>query len=340
VLLYFLLGLAAVDLLVASQRRLWRAYDPDDYRDRLRNCRRHPYDLVLVGGSPVSEGVDPAPLAGLCWRGRPLKGAYNLGLPGATTLEVWHAVEHGLARPPRLLVYGITASDLNDNRLEPHGPRTLMDVGDVVCMAGSYPRAARWSFRHYVKGRLARPWNLFYFRNGIRLWAADRLERLWPGTCPQAAAEAREGLRYSTAMKREDGFAPQPRFQERRFDQLKAAGWDGMPFNFLDHYRVGGHLAYLHRLFDWAADHGVAVVLVDMPVSQDLEERLHPRAFACYRSALGEVAQRRGVPLLRASRPAVGLTDADFADLIHLNANGTARLSAWLRRQLASIGNP
>ena len=48
--------------------------------------------------------------------------------------------------------------------------------------------------------------------------------------------------------------------------------------------------------------------------------------------------RRRGwsvLSVLRASREAVGVTDADFADLIHLNASGTARLSAWLRQALA-----
>src|SRR5579884_470217 len=125
VLLYFLVGLIALDLAVDAGRPVWRAYDPDEYRARLNNCRRRPHDLVLVGGSPVSEGIDPAPLRGLPWQGRPITHPYNFGLPGATTSEVWYAVEHGLTAPPRLLVYGVTASDLNESRDEPQGPRVL-----------------------------------------------------------------------------------------------------------------------------------------------------------------------------------------------------------------------
>jgi hypothetical protein len=121
-------------------------------------------------------------------------------------------------------------------------------------------------------------------------------------------------------------------------DQRKAAGGNGLPFNFLDHYHLGGHLACLRRLLDWAKDHGVDVVLVDMPVSQDLEERLYPREYACYRQALADLERDRGVPVLRACRAAVGLTDADFSDLVHLNARGTARLGTWLRHQLADEG--
>ena len=36
---------------------------PDDYAARVANCRRNPLDLVIIGGSPVSEGIDPAVLS-------------------------------------------------------------------------------------------------------------------------------------------------------------------------------------------------------------------------------------------------------------------------------------
>jgi hypothetical protein len=70
-----------------------------------------------------------------------------------------------------------------------------------------------------------------------------------------------------------------------------------------------------------------------MPVSADLE-KMHAPAFALYRAALAEVERSRGVRVLRATRPAVGLGDDDFADPIHLNAAGAAKLSAWLRNEI------
>src|SRR5262249_39418107 len=140
--------------------------------------------------------------------------------------------------------------------------------------------------------------------------------------------------RFTAALRRDDGFAPRPDAQVRRLDQLKAAGSYGPPFHFLDNYRLGDHLACLRCLLDWCAERGVPVVLLDMPVSADLEERFHPSAFARYREVLADLQRRRGARVLSASRAALGLTDADFADLIHLNASGTARLIAWLRRQL------
>ena len=81
----------------------------------------------------------------------------------------------------------------------------------------------------------------------------------------------------------------------------------------------------------------MTVILVDMPVSAELEEQRYPQAFAVYRAVLAEVARTRSVTVLRASRTAVGLNDEHFADLIHLNSRGAARLSAWLREQLTAL---
>src|SRR5262249_52957776 len=158
------------------------------------------------------------------WQGRPLRDPFNLGLSGATTSEVWHAVRHGLGTPPRLLIYGITASDVNDGRDEPHGPRSLMDARDVAEWARLRPRAAEWCARQYAYGKLGRCWNLFHYRNALRTWAAYQVEQEWPGSFPAPAQEAREGLRYSAALTRGDGFAPRPEFQGGSLAEMKVSG--------------------------------------------------------------------------------------------------------------------
>src|SRR5262249_47516383 len=140
VVLFFVLGLALVDVAVRSRARLWGRYDNHIYDKRLICCRQRPRDVVIVGGSPCPDGGDPGPLGGGRWQGRPAEDAFNAGLPLGTTAEVWHLVEHGLPAPPRLLVYGITATDLNDSRLEPQGPRELMTTADVVAWARARPR--------------------------------------------------------------------------------------------------------------------------------------------------------------------------------------------------------
>ena len=333
-LAYVLLGFAALDAVVASQHARWRQYDPDDYVERVQRCRQEPRDLVVIGGSPVSEGIDPAVLSGLQFGGEILADVFNVGLPGGTIAEFWHALQHGLAAPPRLLVYGITASDLNDSRNEPHGPYSLMDLSDVADWVTVRPRSAEWAVRHFARGRLSRCWQLYRHRNAIRMWATECAERAWPGFAPAAAAETMAYRAYAQAMERPDGFAPNPGFRERRLDLLKAAGIRCDSFGFLDRYRIGEQCVYFHRLIAWAADARIPVVLVDMPVSRDLQDGLHAAAFATYRDWLAGVEREQSLRVIRAHRDAVGLTDADFADFIHLNSRGAQRLSAWVRTHL------
>ena len=95
VVVFFLLALIALDFLVAAHSRFWRDYDPDPYFERLETCRRQPWDLVVVGGSPVMYGLNPSVLSGVAYRGR-VDRVYNLGLPLATASEVDLAVEHDL----------------------------------------------------------------------------------------------------------------------------------------------------------------------------------------------------------------------------------------------------
>ena len=58
---------------------------------------------------------------------------------------------YSLAAPPKLLVYGITASDLNDSRLEPHGPGSVMEWSDLAEWVRLRPRTAArpngWALR-------------------------------------------------------------------------------------------------------------------------------------------------------------------------------------------------
>ena len=333
----FVVGLAALDLSVGRFRDVWDRFSPDDYTARVEGCRERPRDFVLVGGSPVSEGLDPAVLAGCRWNGGELRDGYALGLPGGTTSEFYHAVAHACPAPPRLLVYGVTASDLNDGRREPHGPYSLMTAADVAEWARLRPEAGEWAARHYLRGRLERASNLYRYRDGVRLWAAGRADALLPGCCPETRKAGDEQRGHADGLVSGHGYSPAKGFERARFTDFKAAGATGTRFDslyYLDGFRTGAHLKYLHRLADWCQARGTTLVLLDMPVTADLE-RLYAKEFAEYRGRLAAVERGRGLRVLRPSREAVGLCDDQFADLIHLNRDGAGRLSRWLRETLA-----
>jgi hypothetical protein len=334
---FLLFGLAFVDVLVHQHRHVWKSYDPRVYRDRLNSCRQRPWDLVLVGSSPVMCGMNTDVLAGVCWRGQRLERVYNLGLPLATAAEIYWAVEHALIHPPRLLIYGMTLTDFNEDRVEPQGPGYLMDAGDVVRWCRGRPEATGWCLRQFLQEHLPHIWKLYYYREGIRLWAASCLDQWVPGWFPEAAAEAETNRRRSAILRSGRGLAPfAPAPTKNRLDCLKAAGACLSPCTFLENFGISGYLAYFHRLLDWAHDHQVPILLVNMPVCADTE-RLHATELAAYRAMLAEEERTRGVHVLCPTREAIGLTDADFQDHVHLNGDGNARFSAWLRRVIAQI---
>jgi hypothetical protein len=333
---YVLLGLAAIDLLVLAFADTWDRHSPDDYAARVDGCRRRPRDVVFVGGSTVSEGIDPDVIAGVRWQDRTLDDGYAVGLPGGTTSEFYHAVKHGCPTPPALLVYGITASDLNDSRHEPHGPASLMNTGDVAEWAGARPDSREWVIRTFAREKVSQAWALYRYRHGIRMWAALQVDAVFPASCPEAVREAKELRAYADALRGGNGYAPAAGFVTRRYDVVKAVNAPLPPFTFLDRYKTGSHLSYLDRLVRWAEERGTALVLLDMPVTADLEAK-HPAAFAEYRRRLAEV-EGMGVTVVRAHRDVVGITEAGFADTIHLNGVGAKKLSLWVRARLEELG--
>lgn len=335
--LALLVALIVVDALVWHFRDTWQLHSPDDYQERLEGCRQRQRDFVFVGGSPVSEGLDPSVIEGIVWNGELLADGYSLGLPGATTSESYHAFLHGCEKPPKLLIYGITASDLNDGRQEPHGPYSLMTWYDWFVWVSRKPKSTEWVTRHFLQSRLARSWSLFRFRHGIRMWAAVEADRWFPGCCPESLAEAEQQRSYAEALRNGQGYAPAPFFVVKRWDLVKAESQGQLPpFPFLIKYRTGEHLGYLHRMLALAKSRGTDVLLVDMPLTADLEG-MYPEPIAEYRQLLTELEESRGLTVIRADRELVGLTDADFADLIHLNGNGANKLSHWLRERLVEI---
>ncbi len=334
--LWVIIGLVAIDGIVVLFRDRWERHSPDDYVERIQGCAADPRDFVIIGGSPVSEGFDPDLIAGVRWGKTVLQNGYAVGLPGGTTTDFYYALKHSCPTPPKLVIYGLSCTDMNDSRNEPHGAYSILSWRDWFDCVQTRPDARGWVTRRFLEGQLRCGWAVYRYRHGIRMSLAATLDDHFPGSCPEAAREVRDNLRYSNALRDGHGYAPAPWFVNANYAQRKATNAGMAPFDFLDKYRTGSHLKYLDRLADLQPDWDMKLVLVDMPVTKDLETK-YPAAVAEYQDRLREFVARRKVILLSADRDRLGLNDADFADVIHLNGGGAKKLSLWLRGQLEHL---
>jgi hypothetical protein len=325
-LVWFVVLLVLADVGIGQFSATWQKHSPDDYALRVQMCAKERRDLLILGGSPVAEGIDPARL------GVP-GSVYAMGLSGATTSDLYHAVLRGCPEPPRMIVYGITATDLNDSRHEPHGPYSLMTAGDVARWVKLRPESSEWVIRHSLQARIGKVSNLYRYRHAIRMWAACEADEQFPGRAPETMREADELREHAELLLTGNGYAPARGFRVGRYDLAKAAGKSDAYLPFLAKYRTGSHMKYLGALIDWCESNQVKLVLVDMPVTRDLET-IHAAEFAEYRARLAEVERERNLTVIRGPH---GLTDAHFADLIHLNADGAKAFSEWLATRIGDL---
>ena len=94
-------------------------------------------------------------------------------------------------------------------------------------------------------------------------------------------------------------------------------------------------LAKLKALVQACQGRGWKVVLVDMPTNTTIIGHAFDAARAKYRSGCTALAKSLGIPYLRFSGT-LGLTNADFYDLIHMVGNGPKGARTLFQRRLAA----
>jgi hypothetical protein len=326
----FLAALLLIDLTFHAFHDTWMRHSPDEYTERIQGCAQEPREVVFLGGSTVAEGLDPEQICRFTFNGQNYTNGYAIGLAGGTTSDFYFALRKACPTPPKMIVYGMTASDINDNRHEPHAAYSIMEWNDVQDWRRTRPEAGDWILRRYLRGQAMKASGTYRYRHGFRMFCAKTLQEEIRGTCPESYLEAKRFHDQAEKLANGRGYAPTLYWWNRKYSDMKADGWTAPPFEYLARYKTGSHLKYLHRLLDWADEHGTEVVLLDMPVTADLEQR-HAKEFAEYRAHLAEVVKTRRVTYLNMHRDVVRLNDDHFADIIHLNRTGANMLSTWLK---------
>lgn len=312
----------AVALLVAAEAGVRAAADslPDPLRwndheaqnkaqhmAELASRGRH-VDIVFTGSSSMNAAADPRLLGRLA----PGVSAYNAALNGADmrSMEFWldHVVLPRLR--PEVVVIGTTSLELNDNGI------TQRDF---------YRRLITSEAGRSLRGRLGRMGALEAWFEDHSYLARYRTELRRPATIINGDPRARAGEVDATGLLRAI-----PEFHARPY-ALPAEFKRRTERDSYHAFAIGGEqLAALARIADKLERRDISLVLVKMPVTNDLVP-LHPRGardYALFERTLSGFASSR--PITYADADARFSNKRFFVDPIHLNAQGMRRFTAFI----------
>jgi hypothetical protein len=270
-------------------------------------------DVVFLGSSVANFGFEPGVFA----RRTGLR-AHNASLPGSSLLSLERWTEEMVVPilKPRVAVIAITSRDVNDaGAPQNENLDQYLSSGERKRMLGiesTTERAERAIEDHVALVRLRR-----YLR--------------------RPASVARE-LRGIPSLERNTPFGPhgEPRFPEADFAYDETPGRRAWELDALKGFTTTKNFRALDRMIGWLRAHGVAPVLVEMPVVEDVYVPYHPHGRTDYDAFTTDLSARAaalGVPLVGAEPR----TRTWFVDSIHLNRRGAASLTEEIAAKLRRL---
>lgn len=284
----------------------WNHAVPGDHLENIdRLAAAGGVDVLVVGSSSVGSGVDPEQLAAEVEAPR---GAYSLWMNGPSVRSI-ELLTSRFALPtlsPRVLVVGVSSRELNDEgetqrdhvevlRTSSAGRTLLTGDGPLAQLERAVTRA---SALVRTRQELRQPHRVLDAVRGVR----------------EPSEIGRRGMDTDTVDARLEIL---PAHVEQEREALR-------PF------AVGGtELEALAELVQGARARGVEVVLVDMPVLEEVYVPYHQRGIdddRRYRGVLASFAEAHDVELVQARQ--LDWDEDLFADENHLNGKGARRLTS------------
>ena len=325
-----IVGLLASELLVRLvddrlpeqlQWHAWEAQHKVDQMDALRRAN-HGARIVMVGTSAMHFGFDPRSFDAELGGGRI---AYNAALPGGVPpiTELWASKVVLPRLHPKVLVVSVNSADLNDNGTSQKSfydffltsPAARHLTGTETWLQRINRRLASWSDVWRFRWIIRRPYDL------IRALRGEKIPTPGEPVGVDGVGLSRLTAHVVATPQRINGF-----IRRRRTNWLK-------------NYAVGGtESGALLRLVREARAQGIAVVLVEMPVTQAYVDA-HPHGQAdidAFHRTIDGIVSQTGAVYVDASRvaPSYDL----FADFVHLNAKGSKVFSTFLADKLRQLG--
>jgi hypothetical protein len=329
----FLLALAILAAFEASLhfvdvRRLIHYNDNDSQRHAVRDRAQHGLapELVFIGSSQTRHAVVmPEIIPQIRSRiGRPIEIG-NYALRG-DKVDAFYYVARELAqspRPPKMMIVGISIRDLRG--VEPAWPSIapFLTFRDWFNEFIHRPSRVASILPEVVRNHAFGWCRTLRYRYGLQQWVVPPfVDIIDQGDIAQGEL-ARE-LSY-----RSRNLVDFPIRRSRLRSMMRSSfefDEPAQPNKIMRHY--------LDRLLKLAKEHDIQMVLMEIPVSQQLTANL-PRQFEQkFRNALQAIAEENNIPLWRCDAADLQLTDYHFYDAQHLNYQGAQRFGNELVRRL------
>jgi hypothetical protein len=282
-------------------------------------------DILFLGTSKINAAVIPAVIEDelLERLGRPVT-AFCLGQPGTSAFTSWQVLRDVVSSngSPSVVVLELSPASLNANH--GHIPRDLSSY----CLLGDLVEATPWinSWERLVAASGGA------FRGVTTCTLSSTRAIYWGSVQPRLETFAR---------KHGAQFGPRRRQQQRLSDlseeQQRQTMRNALPWGrheYMDRYEIGGAPeAAFRSICRLTRDRGIRLVVLDPPVADRYGRRIAtPEESREFRDYLDRAAQTWSFERVELDSAALGLTDADFLNLTHLNWDGAATLSRHLAR--------
>jgi hypothetical protein len=271
--------------------------------------------IYLLGGSSARESIvsGDALAAEVRAAGGPEVVAYDLGSINQNFAESLAVVQSAPDTPAWLLVgvnLGRFTATRDVNARQAEGREFLLEGGAVQDFVSS-----RWGLERYTFTILPGVWA--YLTDWMRTHGADLLA----GDPPSTGYELH---RYSEQTRRSDG-------QKRRL----VTKWNASRRPVFEKNRVA-NLEMLEALLAEARERGVNVVLLELPLNQEIVQDSFASSRRKYQVPVTRLAEEYGYPYIDLNEQ-VDIPSRDFQDLSHLIAPGRAIWQHALAQELAPL---
>jgi hypothetical protein len=271
--------------------------------------------LYLLGGSSARESIvsGDALAVEIAALGGPRVAAYDLGSINQNFAQSLAVVDSAPDTPAWLLVgvnLGRFTATEEQNAAQAEGRELLLESGGVQDFVSS-----EWGLQEYAYTILPGIWA--YITDWMRAHGGQLLE----GDPPSTEYELH---RYSAQTRRSDG---QKRRLVKKWNTIRKPVFE---------QNLDANLQMLEALLAQARERGVRVVLLELPLNEEIVGDSFDDSQRQYQEPVAALAREYGAPYLDLNRT-VDIPSRDFQDLSHLIAPGRVIWQHALAKELAPL---